>query len=66
MTNVLITSAGRRRYLVKFFKEALLEKGGQVFTANMVMEAPAMFAADHGIVVPQVFDVDYVQKIFEI
>ena len=45
--NILLTSAGRRTYLVEYFKEALQMAGveGQVHTANS-QECPAFYAAD--------------------
>ena len=45
--NILLTSAGRRTYLVEYFKEALQMAGveGQIHTANS-QECPAFYAAD--------------------
>ncbi len=45
--NILLTSAGRRTYLVEYFKEALHMAGeaGMVHAANSKV-SPAFFAAD--------------------
>ena len=40
-TNVLLTCAGRRNCLVKFFQEALGDRG-LVFAADMSADAPAL------------------------
>lgn len=65
MTNVLLTSAGRRSYLVHYFKQALRGKG-KVIAANMHKDSPAMYVADEAVVVPPVFEKDYIQNILEI
>lgn len=63
--NVLLTSAGRRSYLVNYFKQAL-NGSGKVIAANMYSDAPAMYVADEAIVVPPAFDDGYIQKILEL
>lgn len=65
MTNILLTSAGRRSYLVDYFKQALNEKG-KVITANMYKASPAMYVADEAVVVPQACDENYINKILEV
>ena len=43
--NILFTCAGRRNYLINYFKEAL--KGeGKVFATDMQLTAPALVDAD--------------------
>lgn len=53
--NILLTSVGRRGYLVDYFKEAL--KGdGHVFAANTHARTDGMLRSDHSIVVPKASD----------
>ncbi|WCO03091.1 ATP-grasp domain-containing protein [Psychroserpens ponticola] len=57
--NLLFTCAGRRNYLINYFKEAI--KGqGKIFTADMSSSAPAMVDADVAIVVPSIYDDNYI------
>jgi carbamoyl-phosphate synthase large subunit len=57
-TNVLLTCAGRRNYLVQFFQEALGGRG-QAFAADASGDAPALQEADKAFVVPRVDHPDY-------
>ena len=54
--NILLTSAGRRTYLVGYFKEALQMAGveGQIHTANS-QECPAFYAADQWVETPLIY-----------
>ena len=63
--NVLLTSAGRRSYLVDYFKQAL-NGNGMVIAANSFPDAPAMYAADKAMVVPPCCEKDYIEKIVSI
>src|ERR1043166_507795 len=56
--NVLLTCAGRRNYLVTYFKQAL-GKRGQVLACDSSGDAPAFREADNGFVVPPVRRPDY-------
>lgn len=56
--NVLLTAAGRRGYLVRWFKQALAG-AGRVIVTNTEPDAPAMLAADEAIVVPPSHHPDY-------
>jgi carbamoyl-phosphate synthase large subunit len=49
--NVMLTCAGRRNYLVKFFQEALRGRG-QVFAADASADAPALRQADKSFILP--------------
>ena len=55
--NILLTSAGRRTYLVEYFKEALklAEEPGMVHAANSKI-SPAFSAADKKVVTPLIYD----------
>lgn len=59
--NILLTSAGRRTYLVNYFKEALAMAGleGMVHAANSQV-SPAFFAADRQVVTPLIYDKAYI------
>jgi len=57
--NILFTCAGRRTYLLKYFKENLSE-GDRVLATDMQLSAPALQVADVKIQVPAVYDPDYV------
>lgn len=57
--NILFTCAGRRTYLLKYFKENLSE-GDKVVATDMQLSAPALTAADVKIQVPAVYDPNYI------
>jgi carbamoyl-phosphate synthase large subunit len=63
--NILFTCAGRRNYLLNYFREAL-GNNGRLIAADMQITAPAMAAADKAVVVPEVYSSDYVDVILEI
>jgi len=64
-TNILITSAGRRGYLIRYFKEALGNKG-KVFAADCSRYSPAIYDADKYFIVPEVLHKDYVKNLLDI
>lgn len=57
--NILFTCAGRRTYLLKYFKENLTE-GDKVVATDMQLSAPALQVADVKLQVPAVYDPEYV------
>ena len=57
--NILFTCAGRRTYLLKYFKENLSESD-KIVATDMQLSAPALQVADVKILVPAVYDPDYV------
>lgn len=57
--NILFTCAGRRTYLLKYFKENL-SKGDKVVATDMQLSAPALQVADVKIQVPAVYDPKYI------
>jgi len=63
--NVLLTSVGRRAYLVDYFKEALGDSG-KVIATNTVAETTGMFAADDAIVVPAAKDPAFVDSLLDV
>lgn len=63
--NILLTCAGRRNYLVSYFKEALGKKG-KVFVANSTPEATAIFVADGAFIAPPLYEEGYVDYLIDI
>ena len=63
--NILFTCAGRRNYLIKYFKQAL-NASGKVFACDRDSTAAALKDADVGIVVPDVFDEEYIPTLVSI
>lgn len=57
--NILLTSVGRRSYMVKYFKEALGETG-EVHVSNSSSLTPAFLYADKTTVTPIIYDNDYI------
>lgn len=63
--NILFTCAGRRTYLLKYFKENLAE-GDKVFATDMQLSAPALQVADVKLQVPAVYAENYVDITLDI
>lgn len=63
--NILFTCAGRRTYLLKYFKENLSE-GDIVVATDMQLSAPALQMADVKIQVPAVYDPSYIDVTLDI
>lgn len=63
--NILFTCAGRRTYLLKYFKEQLGDDG-KIIGADMQLTAPALSAADVQVVVPAVYDEHYIEALVKI
>lgn len=63
--NVLLTSVGRRSYLVNYFKQAL-NGAGKVVGANMFENAAGMVAADLRVVTPSANHPEYISFIADI
>lgn len=63
--NILFTCAGRRTYLLKYFKENLSE-GDKVVATDMQLSAPALQVADVKLQVPAVYDFKYIDIILNI
>lgn len=57
--NILLTSVGRRSYLVNYFKEALKSLNGKVFAANSI-ETYALQQADAFTLTPQIYSTEYI------
>ena len=63
--NILFTCAGRRNYLINYFKEALDGKG-KVYATDMQLTAPALVDADVALQVPAIYSADYIPSLLEI
>lgn len=63
--NILFTCAGRRTYLLKYFKENMQE-GDKVIATDMQLSAPALQVADVRLQVPAVYDPQYVDIMLDI
>lgn len=63
--NLLFTCAGRRTYLLKYFREQLGDQD-KIFATDMQLNAPALSVADVKLQVPGVYESNYVDKILEI
>lgn len=63
--NILFTCAGRRNYLINYFKEAL-EGRGLVLAADNQLSAPALVDADVALMVPSIYCSGYIQKLKEL
>lgn len=60
--NVLLTCAGRRNYLVRYFQEALSGRG-RVFAADASADAPALRQADRCFVLPPLNHAAYIDAL---
>ena len=63
--NILFTCAGRRNYLINYFKKAL-NGNGKVFAADMDVTAPALVDADIAIKVSNIYSNNYISEILAI
>jgi len=63
--NILFSCAGRRNYLLQYFKNALAGKG-EVFATDLSPLAPAMAEADKSFLVPSVDADNYLTSLLQI
>src|SRR5258708_20590292 len=63
--NVMLTCAGRRNYVVKFFQEALRGRG-QVLAAAAPPDAPALRQADKALILPPLNQTAYIDTLLSI
>ncbi|MFA7686559.1 MAG: ATP-grasp domain-containing protein [Moheibacter sp.] len=63
--NILFTCAGRRNYLINYFKEALNGEG-KVFATDMQLTAPSLVDADVAIQVPAIYNEDYIPTLLKV
>jgi len=60
--NILFTCAGRRNYLINYFKQSL-KGAGRILAADVQINAPALVDADIAVVVPDVYDTNYISEL---
>ena len=65
MMNILLSSVGRRNYLVSYFQEALKGKG-KVLAIDADPNAAALQAADEAFVAPRFNDPNYLKFVLDI
>lgn len=63
--NILFTCAGRRHYLLEYFKQAMNGEG-RILGADMQKSAPALVVADKSFIVPEIYDSKYIDVILTI
>ena len=63
--NILFTCAGRRNYLINYFKSALKGKG-LVLAADNQLSAPALVDADVAFEVPGIYESNYIKALKDI
>jgi hypothetical protein len=61
--NILLTSVGRRGYLVQYFKSAL-NQGGKVFAANSVYSS-TLTLADEYVLTPLIYSPEYIDFLLD-
>lgn len=62
--NVMLTSAGRRSYMVNYFKNAL-EGKGKVYVGNCSENAVSFLYADEAVVTPLIYEDRYIDFLLE-
>ncbi|RLD26465.1 MAG: ATP-dependent carboxylate-amine ligase [Bacteroidetes bacterium] len=60
--NLLFTCAGRRNYLINYFKDAL-NGNGKIFAADQTLLAPALVDADVAITLPNIHEENYISSL---
>lgn len=64
--NILFSCAGRRNYLIGYFRDALEGSDGRILATDLSPLAPAMAEADIALTVPPVTAPDYVEQLLTI
>lgn len=64
--NILITSAGRRVKIVRYFQNEIKEVSGSVITTDLDPNAPALFYSDYAYVVPNIRSETYIDELMAI
>ena len=62
--NILLTSVGRRAYIVKYFKE-ILKDCGKIHAGNSDDKTVAFHYADHHVITPLIYDEKYIPFLLE-
>jgi len=64
--NILLSSVGRRSYLVEYFKKTLEKEGGKVIGVNSEAFSSGMIACDKSFLVPLVTNKEYIPRLLDI
>lgn len=62
--NVLLTCAGRRNYLIEYFKSSIGDNG-RVYAANNTTDVSSMMVADEAVLLPSIYDDNYIELIIK-
>lgn len=62
--NILLTSAGRRTYMVNYFKQALADYHGKVYASNSILTY-TLTQADQYVITPKIYDNGYVHFLID-
>ncbi|MGF1853516.1 ATP-grasp domain-containing protein [Vibrio satsumensis] len=62
--NILLTSVGRRTYLIEYFKDALKPYNGRVYAANSI-ETYALKQADFHTITPEIHSENYIKYLVD-
>lgn len=63
--NILLTSVGRRNYLVEYFKSAVKPLNGKIFASNSDANAPGLYIADDYVISPLIYSENYESFLLE-
>lgn len=63
--NILITCAGRRNYVIDYFRQALIGKG-KVYAVNSSLDATSMIVADGAFIAPPIYEKEYIDFLLNI
>ena len=63
--NILFTCAGRRNYLLRYFREELKGRG-KIYAADMSSTAPALYEADESFMVPALSEENYIPTLLDL
>ena len=64
--NILLSSVGRRSYLVNYFKDLLKLEGGKVIGVNSEPMTAGMYACDKSYIVPKITNKNYISTLLDI
>ncbi len=62
--NILLTSVGRRSYIVEYFKQVMQDLG-EVHVSNSTSMSPAFVQADRSVVTPYIYEESYIPFLLE-
>lgn len=63
--NVALTCAGRRNYIVDYFK-SVLNGDGRVYAVNNTQDVSSMMACDESALMPSIYDEEYIGRLLQL